>query len=55
MPIFMLLTDLYHYVGFVVLPEDSARTHIEEFVKSATPVVEYVNNVFVTNELGTDW
>ncbi|KAG0609609.1 hypothetical protein M758_7G000500 [Ceratodon purpureus] len=35
--------------------EDSARTHIEEFVKSATPVVEYVNNVFVTNELGTDW
>lgn len=35
--------------------EDSAKGHIEEFVKSAGPVVQYVNNIYLNKELGTDW
>jgi len=39
----------------VLLPEDSAREHIQEFVKSAGPVVQYVNNMYRDKEIGTDW
>lgn len=35
--------------------EDSAKERIQDFVKSAGPVVEYVNNMYVEKEIGTDW
>lgn len=39
----------------MLLPEDSAKERIQDFVKSAGPVVEYVNNMYVEKEIGTDW
>jgi hypothetical protein len=35
--------------------EGSAREHIQEFVKSAGPVVQYVNDMYKDKEIGTDW
>lgn len=35
--------------------EDAARAHMQDFVKSATPVVASVHNLFIAKELGTDW
>lgn len=53
---YIRFTDRLVSIGCgVECAEDAARAHMQDFVKSATPVVASVHNLFIAKELGTDW
>lgn len=37
------------------LSENSAKVHMQSYVSAATPVILYINGLFITRELGVDW
>ncbi|CAM6096580.1 unnamed protein product [Calypogeia fissa] len=50
-----VLPSKSHFLSKLNEQEDSAQEYMRSFATSADPVVEYVNGLFTSRELGVDW